>query len=95
MTEKLARFIFKRSKFILAFVVLMNVAALISLTRLAIDTDVTGFFNEGNEVYDEYVALTEKYDISESIVVLIEDDTSLLTEENLFTVYDLRTDSLL
>jgi predicted RND superfamily exporter protein len=91
VTEKLARFIFKRSKFILAFVVLMNVAALISLTRLAIDTDVTGFFNEGNEVYDEYVALTEKYDISESIVVLIEDDTSLLTEENLFTVYDLRT----
>ncbi|MBN1152460.1 MAG: RND family transporter, partial [Dehalococcoidia bacterium] len=76
---------------ILAIVALTNVAALISLTRIAIDTDVTGFFSEGNEVYDEYVALTEKYNISESIAILVEDDSSLLTEENLQTAYELRT----
>ena len=89
--ERLAGFIFRRSKFVLAIVALANIAALVSLTRIAIDTDVTGFFGEDNEVYNEYVGLTEKYNISESIAILIEDDDSLLTEENLLTAYDLWT----
>jgi len=85
--DRLADFICKRSKFIILFVALMNLAALISLTRIAIDTDITGFFSEGNQVYDEYLALTRKYDISESLVVLVEDDASLLTIDNMTTVH--------
>ena len=88
--ERLSNFIFDRSKLILAFVALMNIAALVSLTRFAIDSEVTGFFGEDNEVYNEYLALTEKYDVSESVAILIEDDDSLLTEQNMLTVYQLR-----
>ena len=88
--ERLSNFIFDRSRFILAFVALMNLAALLSLTRFAIDSEVTSFFGEDNEVYDEYLAITEKYDISESVVILIEDEDSLLTEQNMLTVYELR-----
>jgi predicted RND superfamily exporter protein len=87
--ERLADFICTRSKFIIVFVALTNLAALVSLTRIAIDTDITGFFSEGNQVYDEYLALTEKYGISESLVVLIEDDTSLLTQDNMTIVHAL------
>ncbi|MFC2009134.1 RND family transporter [Chloroflexota bacterium] len=88
--ERLSNFIFDKSKLIIAFVALMNLAALVSLTRFAIDSDVTGFFGEDNDVYNEYLALTEKYDISESVAILIEDNDSLLTEENMLTVYGLR-----
>jgi len=89
--ERLARFVVTRSKVIIVLVALLNVTALISLTRVAVDTDVMGFFNEDNEVYAEYVALTEKYDVSGSIAILIEDDVSLLTGENLVTAYRLQS----
>jgi len=89
--EKLSEFIFRRSRFILAFVAVMNLLALLSFTRIGIETDITSFFGTDNPVYREYLALTEKYGISESIVVLIEDDDSLLTEENLLTVFELQS----
>ena len=87
--DRLTAFIFRRSKVIFAVVLLLNIASLISFTRIGIETDVTSFFSADNAVYSEYLALTEKYDISESIVVLMKDDESLLTEENLLTVFDL------
>jgi len=89
--DRLAGFIFARSKLILALVALLNLAALISFTRIGIETDITSFFGPRNPVYREYLSLTEKYDISESIVVLVEDDDSLLAEDNLLTIYELRT----
>ncbi len=87
--DRLTRFIFRRSRLIFAVVILLNVVSIVSFTRIGIDTDVTSFFSDENAVYREYLALTEKYNISESIVVLMEDDESLLTEENLLTVFEL------
>jgi predicted RND superfamily exporter protein len=89
--DRLSDFIYTRSRLIIAFVVVMNLIALASLTRFAIDTDITGFFTAGNKVYDEYLALTEKYDISESVVVLIEDTESLLAADNMLAVHELVT----
>jgi hypothetical protein len=90
--SKLAGFIVTRSRLIIAIVGICNLAALLSITRIALNTDITSFFSEDNEVYDEYLALTEKYGISDSLTILIEDSTSLLTEESLLTVYDLRAE---
>jgi hypothetical protein len=90
--NRLARFIVTRSRVIIAIVALCNLAALLSITRIALDTDITSFFTEGNAVYSEYQSLTGKFGISDSLTVLIEDSDSLLTEENLLTVYDLRAE---
>ena len=89
--DRFSNFLYTKSRFIIALVVIINLASLVSLFRISIDTDVTGFFGDDNEVYIEYEALTEKYDISESIAILIEDDESLLTEGNLLSILDLQT----
>ena len=88
--SKLAGFIVTRSRLIIAIVGICNLAALLSITRIALNTDITSFFSEDNDVYGEYLALTEKYGISDSLTILIEDSASLLTEDRLLTVYDLR-----
>jgi hypothetical protein len=90
--NRLAGFIVARSRVIIAIVGLCNLVALLSITRIALDTDITSFFTEGNAVYSEYQSLTGKYGISDSLTVLIEDSDSLLTQENLLTVYDLRAE---
>ena len=87
--DRFVNFICTKSKFIIALVVIINLASVVSLFRISIDTDITGFFSRGNAVYDEYVMLTEKYDISESLVLLIEDDSSLLSEENMTAIQTL------
>jgi len=87
--ERFANFVYTKSKFIIALVLIINLAAVVSLFQISIDTDITGFFSEDNVVYDEYVMLTEKYDISESLVLLIEDDSSLLSEENMTAIQTL------
>ncbi|MCK5585509.1 MMPL family transporter, partial [Candidatus Bipolaricaulota bacterium] len=87
--ERFVNFVYTKSKFIIALVVIINLASIVLLFRISIDTDITGFFTEGNVVYDEYVTLTEKYDISESLVLLIEDDESLLTEDNMTAIHTL------
>ena len=88
--DRFTNFICTKSKLILALVVILNLASLVSIFRISIDTDVTGFFDEHNAVYAEYEALSEKYNISESIAILIQDEDSLLTEENLISIYDLQ-----
>ncbi|MBN1152934.1 MAG: MMPL family transporter, partial [Dehalococcoidia bacterium] len=87
--ERLSDFIYTRSRFIIVFVALVNIAALVSLTRISIDTDITGFFSEDNEVYEEYLALSDKYGVAESLVMLVEDDASLLSQENMEVVHAL------
>ncbi len=88
--DRLANFIYTRSRLIIAFVVIVNLASLASLFRISIDTDITGFFSEDNAVYAEYEALTEKYNISDSIVILVQSDDSLLSEKNLLSMVELR-----
>jgi len=90
--NRLAGIIVGKSRVIIAIVGLCNLVALLSITRIALDTDITSFFDENNAVYDEYKSLTDRFGISESLTVLIEAPDSLLTEENLLAVYDLRAE---
>lgn len=87
--ERLCGFIYARSKLIIVFVAMVNIVALVSLFRIAIDTDITGFFSADNAVYNEYLELAEKYGVSESVVMLVTDDTSLLSRENMAVVHAL------
>ncbi len=88
--DRFVDFIHSKGRVILVLVVLLNLASLVSLFRISIETHVTEFFVEDNEVYAEYEALTEKYNIAGSIAILIEDDESLLSEENLISILDLQ-----
>jgi len=90
--SRLAGIIVGKSRVIIAIVGLCNLAALLSLTRIALDTDITSFFDSDNAVFKEYESLTDRFGISESLTILIEAPDSLLTEENLLTVYDLRAE---
>lgn len=88
--ERIARFVYKRSRLIIILVVILNIAALASFFRFELDTDFLGFFTEGNPKAEEFHRLNEKYQIGDTIVVLIEQNDSLLSEENLQAVYELQ-----
>ena len=84
---RIASFVYKRSRLIIILVAILNIAALASLFRFQLDTDFLSFFSEGNPRAEEYDLLNEKYQIGEAISVLIEQDGSLLSEENLKKVF--------
>ena len=88
--ERIARFVYKRSRLIIVLVVILNIAALGSFFRFELDTDFLSFFYEGNPKAEEFHRLNEKYQIGDTIVVLIEQNESLLSEENLQAVYELQ-----
>jgi len=88
--ERIANFVYKRSRLIIILVVILNIVALASFFRFQLDTDFLGFFTEGNPKTEEYDRLNEKYQIGEAISVLIEQDDSLLDEENLKNVLALQ-----
>ena len=67
----------------------MNIVALASFFRFELDTDFLSLFTSGNPKTEEYDRLNEKYQSRESIVVLIEQEDSLLTTENIHNVFDL------
>jgi len=87
--EKLANFIYKHSKLIIILVVLVNITALVSFYRFDFDTDFMSAFNEGNPKAEEYNSLNEKYSTGEPISILIEDDSSLLSKDNMLAMYNL------
>ena len=88
--ERIASFIYKRSRLIIILVAILSIAALVSFFRFQLDTDFLGFFTEGNPKAEEYNQLNEKYQVGEAISVLIEQDSSLLGKENLKSVYRLQ-----
>lgn len=88
--ERIASFIYKQSRLIIIVVAILNVVALASFFRFQLDTDFLSFFTEGNPKTEEYDELNEKYQIGEAISVLIEQDNSLLGEENLKNVLALQ-----
>ncbi|MBN2240278.1 MAG: RND family transporter [Dehalococcoidales bacterium] len=90
MMEKIADFIYRYSKLIIIAVVILNITALCSFYRFNFDTDFMSTFSEGNPKAEEYNRLNEKYQTGEPIQVLIESDTSLLTEDNLLGVFELQ-----
>jgi predicted RND superfamily exporter protein len=90
--EKIANFAYTHSKLIIILVIILNLVALSSLFRFRLDADFLSLFMEGNPKAEEYNRLNEKYQIGESISVLIEQDGSLLEEENLKSVLRLQED---
>ena len=90
--ERIARFIYKQSRLIILLVAILNIAALASFFRFQLDTDFLSLFTAGNPKAEEYDQLNEKYQIGEAISVLIEQDNSLLDEENLRNVLRLQED---
>ena len=87
---RIASFIYNRSKIIIVVVAILNIVALASLFRFELDTDFLSLFTEGNPKAEEYDQLNEKYQIGEVISVLIEQDDSLLNQENIAAVYRLQ-----
>ncbi len=88
--ERIARFVYKRSRLIIVLVAILNIVALASFFSFELDTDFLSLFTEGNPKTGEYDQLNEKYQIGEAISVLIEQDSSLLDEENLKKVFRLQ-----
>jgi len=64
-------------------VVILNIVALASFIRFDLSTNFLDFFTAGNPRVEEYDRLNEKYQTGETIVVLIEQDDSLLEEQHL------------
>ena len=88
--KRITAFVYDHSKLIITVVIVLNIAALASFFRFDIDTDFLSFFTEGNPRAQEYYALNDKYQSGEVITVLIEDDESLLAQENLLAVFALQ-----
>jgi uncharacterized protein len=87
--QRLAKFIGKYSRVILVAVVLLNLLSLASLYRFNLDTEFLSFFTKGNAAADAYQTLNQKYQVDETITVLVESDASLLEPENLLRAHDL------
>lgn len=87
---RIAGFIYDKSRLIIALVAILNIVALASFFRFELDTDFLSLFTEGNPKTEEYNRLNEKYQIGEAISVLIEQEESLLNQENLQAVYRLQ-----
>ena len=88
--ERIAKFIYAKSRLIIILVAILNIVALASFFRFELDTDFLSFFTSGNPKAEEFDRLNEKYQIGETISVLIEQDNSLLDEENLQKVLRLQ-----
>jgi predicted RND superfamily exporter protein len=88
--EKLANFIYYRAKAIIALVVVLNIAAAVSFINFSINADFMSTFSEGNPKAEQFHQLNEKYSSGETITVLIESDTTLLSKENLRAIFNLQ-----
>jgi predicted RND superfamily exporter protein len=88
--EKIADFIYRRSRLIIILVVILNIAALVSFFRFSFNTDFMNTFSEGNPKAEEYNQLNAKYHTSEPIQIFLESDTSLLSKENMLAIFDLQ-----
>jgi predicted RND superfamily exporter protein len=88
--ERLANFVYNKSRLIIILVAILNIAALASFFRFQLDTDFLSFFTSGNPKAEEYDRLNEKYQTGEAISVLIEHNNSLLEKENLLKVFRLQ-----
>ena len=87
---RIASFIYNKSRLIIILVVILNLVSLASFFRFQLDTDFLSLFTAGNPKTEEYNQLQEKYQIGEAISILIEQDGSLLNQDNLQAVYRLQ-----
>jgi len=90
--ERIGTFVYRRSRLIIAVVLLINLIALASFLRFDLDADFLNFFSSGNPRADEYNSLNEKYQTGETVVVLIEQNGSLLEKQTLQDILLLQED---
>ncbi|MDP2730219.1 MAG: MMPL family transporter [Dehalococcoidales bacterium] len=88
--ERIARFVYKRSRLIIILVFILNIAAMASFFRFKLDTDFLSFFTSGNPRAEEFDRLKGKYETGEAIFILIEQKGSLLEQENLQKLFRLQ-----
>ena len=88
--DRIANFVFDKSKFIILAVVILNIVAAASFVRFGLDTDFLSFFAAGNPKAVEYDQLNAKYQTGETVSVLVEDELSLLEKQNLIDVLKLQ-----
>jgi predicted RND superfamily exporter protein len=88
--ERIAGFVYDKSKLIIAFVVILNIVSAASFVRFGLDTDFLSFFSGGNPKAVEYNQLNEEYQTGETISILVEQGDSLLDKENISDVYRLQ-----
>ena len=81
--RKIATFCYEASLPIIIVVIVLNIVALVSFFRFELDTDFLNFFTSGNPRAEEFDKLKEKYETGETISILIEQNDSLLDENNL------------
>ena len=88
--DRIASFVFDKSRFIILAVVIVNIVAAVSFVRFSLDTDFLSFFTAGNPKAVEYDQLNAKYQTGATVSVLVEDDVSLLEKQNLIDVLKLQ-----
>ena len=88
--RQIATFCYKASLPLIIVVVIINITALASFFRFELDTDFLSFFTSGNPRAEEFDRLNEKYETGETISILIEQNDSLLDENNLQKVFRLQ-----
>lgn len=88
--ERIGNFVYRKSRLILVIVIVVNIAALVSFVRFNLDTDFLNFFAAGNPRAAEYDRLNEKYQSGEIIVVLMEQNDSLLEGKYLQDIFALQ-----
>ena len=88
--ERIAKFIYTKSRLIIVLVAILNIVALVSFFHFKLDTDFLSFFTSGNPKAEEFDRLNEKYQTGETVSVLIEQDNSLLDKESFQKVFRLQ-----
>jgi predicted RND superfamily exporter protein len=90
--DRLADFIYRRSKLVVAITLLITVVGLASLSRFELDPDFLSLYSQTSPRAEQYNALNEKYGQRESVAVLVEQESPLLTPEGLITALQLQRD---
>ncbi len=85
--DKVAGFIVRHSKKIIALTIIINLIALASLIRARIDVSVESFFNLGDKYTQALNRITKKYGGTDIVQVVISSKASLLTEKNILAIW--------
>jgi hypothetical protein len=69
--ERIARFLVRRARWVLAATAVATLASLAMLPRVAFDVDVTAMLTESNDEGRAFAALQDRYDATDPITVLL------------------------
>jgi hypothetical protein len=94
--DRIARFIVKRSRLVLALTAVVTLLSVLMLFRMSFNADVSSFLLEGNATGEEFLALQEKYAATDpiNVVASLPDGHTFFDAENLALLVELRDDLL-